>query len=211
MKNAPLNRNFATFLRILTNLLFNLRNNKAFLFSEVPFPFRKTFFMKKLKVNPYESALFSLLNTDNSTGKSSWIKDQFQIEKDIPRCHQYHPIINSYYGKKKLLKVIRSWYFGHQKVGYFQGLDSIAFVCLEIAEWDEPAAHLILEALYTKHLSNLVDSSGALKTTREQSQILQNLIAFFEPGLYLHLKSINFTPELYSVPWIVNLFSSKIK
>jgi TBC domain-containing protein kinase-like protein len=45
-----------------------------------------------------------------------------QIDLDIPRCHQYHPLLASPEGHRKLRRLLKAWVFaqkGHQV--YWQG------------------------------------------------------------------------------------------
>lgn len=51
---------------------------------------------------------------------------------DIPRCHQYHDLLSSPSGHKKLRRILKAWVVSHPEYVYWQGLDSLAapFVAL---------------------------------------------------------------------------------
>lgn len=50
----------------------------------------------------------------------------FQIEVDIPRCHQYNELLSSKEGHLKLKRVLKAWVISHPEYVYWQGLDSLA-------------------------------------------------------------------------------------
>src|SRR5262245_42385144 len=46
-----------------------------------------------------------------------------QIELDIPRCHQYHPLLSSPDGHRKLRRVLKAWVIANQNsLVYWQGM-----------------------------------------------------------------------------------------
>lgn len=48
-----------------------------------------------------------------------------QLEVDVPRCHQYHPLLNSPQGHLKLKKILKSWIVSNPNLTYWQGTTSI--------------------------------------------------------------------------------------
>ena len=49
-----------------------------------------------------------------------------KLDVDIPRCHQYHPLLSSPQGHCKLKNVLKSWVIAETgKYVYWQGLDSL--------------------------------------------------------------------------------------
>lgn len=49
----------------------------------------------------------------------------FQIEVDIPRCHQYDELLSSPQGHAKFTRVLKAWVVSHPHLVYWQGLDSL--------------------------------------------------------------------------------------
>ena len=62
-----------------------------------------------------------------------------QIEVDIPRCHQYEPLIASPEGSHKLKRVIKAWLVTHPHLTYWQGLDSLTTPFLYVKLIDAPS------------------------------------------------------------------------
>ena len=48
-----------------------------------------------------------------------------QIEVDIPRCHQYNPLLSSPAGHRKFKRILKAWVASHPEYVYWQGLDSL--------------------------------------------------------------------------------------
>ena len=48
-----------------------------------------------------------------------------QIDVDIPRCHQYDPVMTSAVAHKKLKRILKAWIADHPQFVYWQGLDSL--------------------------------------------------------------------------------------
>ncbi len=44
-----------------------------------------------------------------------------QIDVDIPRCHQYHPLLSSSEGHSKFRRILKSWVGSHARLVYWQG------------------------------------------------------------------------------------------
>lgn len=45
-----------------------------------------------------------------------------QLEVDIPRCHQYHPLLNNPTGHEKLRRILKAWCLKNPNLVYWQGL-----------------------------------------------------------------------------------------
>lgn len=112
-ENSNNNSDFSIKLRIFVLYSFvfatqNLKKNNV-LFSllyqiALPHSLRLNFWKFILGVNLRTEEIYKFLNIDNNI-YSDHSKTIIQIEADIPRCHQYHPILNDYEGKMKLYKV----------------------------------------------------------------------------------------------------------
>ena len=44
-----------------------------------------------------------------------------QIDLDIPRCHQYHPLLSSQEGHQKMRRVLKAWSAANPSSVYWQG------------------------------------------------------------------------------------------
>ena len=112
-ENSNNNNDFSMKLRIFVLYSFvfanqNLKKNNV-LFSllyQIPLPqsLRLDFWKFILGVSLKTEEIYKFLNIDNNIYSDN-SKIIPQIEADIPRCHQYQPILNDYEGKMKLFKV----------------------------------------------------------------------------------------------------------
>lgn len=129
-----------------------------------------------------------------------------QIEVDIPRCHQYDDFLSSPTGHMKLKRLLKAWVTAHPRYVYWQGLDSLTAAFLVTNFNDEETAFLSLYNFIPKYLHNffLKDNSLVIK---EYLTKFSQLAMFHEPALAKHLNTINFIPELYTIPWILTSFS----
>lgn len=55
----------------------------------------------------------------------------FQIEVDIPRCHQYDELLSSPQGHRKFRRVLKAWVVSHPDLVYWQGesLSAVTIWC----------------------------------------------------------------------------------
>lgn len=178
---------------------------------KLPMPenLRIKFWRKILEVEYDSNVLFSFIMCDNHIYPE---KNKFlsQIESDIPRCHQYHPLLNSYHGKLKLYEVLVSIMNFNQNTNYIQGLDSMGTVVLEATVFKKDVACVILGKIIDKTIRNFLNITEEKNYVKEYLLIFQWILFFTEPLLAQHLVDIGFLPELYAISWILNLFSSNI-
>jgi hypothetical protein len=57
---------------------------------------------------------------------SNRLMQSFQIEVDIPRCHQYDELLASPTAHAKLKRILKAWVATHPNYVYWQGLDSLS-------------------------------------------------------------------------------------
>ncbi|KAI9143714.1 rab-GTPase-TBC domain-containing protein [Paraphysoderma sedebokerense] len=129
-----------------------------------------------------------------------------QIDVDIPRCHAYHPLLSSPTGHEKLKRVLKTWLAANPKLVYWQGLDSVCAPFVALHFNNEAMAFACIQKFIPKFLSNFftTDNSAALQ---EYLAIFKHLLSFHDPELSVHLDSIGFHPELYSISWFLTLFA----
>nr|XP_039266398.1 TBC domain-containing protein kinase-like protein [Styela clava] len=141
-------------------------------------------------------------NIDKETPLSS----DRQIAVDIPRCHQYDPLLSSPVAHKKFKRILKAWLKSHPTLSYWQGLDSLCAAFLHLNFNTEHLAWASMSNYIDKYLYNffLKDNSAIIQ---EYLAVFRHLIAFHEPELANHLEKIGFIPELYSIPWFLTMFT----
>ncbi|XP_064391569.1 TBC domain-containing protein kinase-like protein isoform X2 [Halichondria panicea] len=129
-----------------------------------------------------------------------------QIDVDIPRCHQYHPLLSSSEGHSKFRRILKSWVGSHARLVYWQGLDSLCAPFLSLNFNNEALAYSCLSAFIDKYLHKffLRDNSAIMQ---EYLAVFNQLVAFHDPALFNHLDSIGFVPDLYAIPWFLTMFT----
>ncbi|ELR15717.1 TBC domain containing protein [Acanthamoeba castellanii str. Neff] len=130
-----------------------------------------------------------------------------QIDLDIPRCHQYNPLLASPEGHRKLRRLLKAWVLaqqGHQV--YWQGLDSLLAPFLTLNFEREARAYWCLHSLTSRYLPNffLPDNTIPLQ---EHLATFRQLLAYHDPQLATHLADVGFQPDLYSISWFLTLFA----
>ena len=132
-----------------------------------------------------------------------------QIEVDIPRCHQYEPLIASPEGGYKLKRVIKAWLVTHPHLTYWQGLDSLTTPFLFVNYNREDLVYATLTKFIEKYMRGLFERDNA-KVIQEYLAVFQQLIAFHDPELANHLSDLDgqaFVPDLYAIPWFLTMFA----
>ncbi|XP_046625304.1 TBC domain-containing protein kinase-like protein isoform X2 [Neodiprion virginianus] len=129
-----------------------------------------------------------------------------QIEVDIPRCHQYSELLSSGAGHQRLQRLLKAWVRDNPNYVYWQGLDSLTAPFLFLNFDNEARAFACISAFIPKYLHKffLKDNSAVIQ---EYLGKFSQTIAFHDPQLANHLKSINFVPELFAIPWFLTMFS----
>ena len=92
-----------------------------------------------------------------------------KIDKDIPRCHQYYPLLQCSAGHTKLRRMLKGtccmllahsvvmcavWVATHPQLRYWQGLDSLAAPMLTRHFDNEPAAYWCFNKLVEQKVAN---------------------------------------------------------
>eukprot|EP01048_Picozoa_sp_COSAG05_P004738 COSAG05_NODE_266_length_12619_cov_81.601677_9_plen_913_part_00 len=68
-----------------------------------------------------------IANNDGATGDGVLSRETIkQLAADVPRCHQYHPIMASAEGQLCLRRTLEGWLRAHPEYSYWQGIDSLA-------------------------------------------------------------------------------------
>ncbi|XP_031552382.1 TBC domain-containing protein kinase-like protein isoform X2 [Actinia tenebrosa] len=141
----------------------------------------------------------------DSIDKESPSSADRQIEVDIPRCHQYDPLLSSPTAHEKFKRVLKAWVVSHPNLGYWQGLDSLCAPFLSLHFNDEALAYACLSAFIPKYLHDFFLKDNA-PIIQEYLAVFSQLIAFHDPELFNHMQEIGFIPELYAIPWFLTMF-----
>lgn len=130
-----------------------------------------------------------------------------QIEVDVPRCNARHEAIGTQEGRRRLSRILKAWVLTNPTLEYWQGLDSLTapFVALTFNE-PEWKAFCMLQRMVQRYLSGMFLQKN---TSRLQTQLIQfnQLLAYHDPQLFMHLHEQQFNPELYAIPWFLTLFT----
>lgn len=142
----------------------------------------------------------------SSINKEQITSTDRQIDVDIPRCHQYDPLMATPQGHIKLKRVLKSWVLSNPDLVYWQGLDSLCAPFLYLNFNREELAFGCLTNFVKKYAANffLKDNSAVI---HEYLAVFSHLISFNEPELAAHFESIDFKPDLYAIPWFLTMFS----
>eukprot|EP00056_Hartaetosiga_gracilis_P011706 m.178631 g.178631 ORF g.178631 m.178631 type:complete len:951 (+) comp13559_c1_seq15:40-2892(+) len=129
-----------------------------------------------------------------------------QLDVDIPRCHQYYPLLSSPAGHVHLKRVLKAWIVSHPHLVYWQGLDSLSapFVILNFE--DEAAAYACLVTFVNKFVPNLFKqhNTDVLNTFLS---VFWNMLSFHDPQLWWHLEEMMFKPDLFAISWFLTCYA----
>lgn len=129
-----------------------------------------------------------------------------QIDLDIPRCHQYHPLLSSEEGHKKMRRILKAWVEYNPGMAYWQGLDSLLAPFVTLNYNNEARAFGCLQEMVRRYLQNFFLKENA-SFLQGHLLIFRQLIAYHDPELAVHLFNIDYHPELYAIPWFLTLFT----
>ncbi|RHW69974.1 GTPase activating protein [Trypanosoma brucei equiperdum] len=133
-----------------------------------------------------------------------------QLSVDIPRCHQYHPLLASSDGHERMWRIIKAWLLLNPELSYWQGLDSVCAVLLAASFHDEP---LVLAQLQELTHNYIPHDLASRETDLPQSmagkfQLFAVLLRYCDPQLATHLlDTVECGPELFAVGWFLALFA----
>lgn len=177
-------------------------------------PFRQKAWQSVLCCGPSDSQyerskrLFQKQSRDGSLETKLDIRSfEDQLQRDIPRSHQYHPVLYSKYGKARLQQLLCAWSVATKKP-YWQGLDSICAVF--IAAFDNASTESIFPLFlrfFEKYFPMYFELDSLDDLRRKWSSLFLRVLYFTDSALASHIVSIGFLPEVFSVSWFLTLFS----
>ena len=152
-----------------------------------------------------------------------------QLEQDVPRCHAYHPLLGGPEGapaRAALGRILAAWVRANrrraareaaraarhpcpQRLGYWQGLDSVAAPLLLAQGGDEPRAFACLRALVDGGRGGLhrLHAEDNTRTLGALFRALGVLLAFHDPRLAARLAKLGIAPPLFAMPWLLTLYA----
>ncbi|GBG25242.1 TBC domain-containing protein kinase-like protein [Hondaea fermentalgiana] len=132
-----------------------------------------------------------------------------QLQQDVPRCHQYHPVLRSGELREQVRRVLKAWVVSHPQGAYWQGMDSIAAALCALYPGDEAVSFAAFDRLVAQHLPGLFLRSKARNTRRIHSRLsaVEQMLAFHDPQLAAHLRSLGVESEHFALPWVLTMFA----
>jgi hypothetical protein len=149
------------------------------------------------------------LETANFYENKNFIqKEMSQIKKDIARCEEYDFYFKTDEGKCGLHSIFQGLLYNKEDFFYSQGMDSIASALIKLFHPEIEFSYQIFYKIFKKLLCNFYDLEYKnLKNLGFHHLILQRLISFIDPEIYLHLNKIAFFEDQFATCWILTLFS----
>jgi len=132
-----------------------------------------------------------------------------QLAVDLPRCHSYSAALAVPEKLRQLKDVLRTWAVGGEgslaERRYWQGFDSVGATVVLIYQREHEAWD-VLERIARRYLRYyLVESSHSCLTAH--TALLSQLLGFFDPKLFLHLRTMQVHTDMYAVSWVLTLFT----
>lgn len=135
------------------------------------------------------------------------IEMERQMDLDIPRCHQYHPLLASSEGHAKLGRVLKTWALAEEgEYVYWQGLESICAPFVALNFNDESLAFCSMLKFIRKFCAGFFVKDNSF-LMREYVGSFRTLLSFHDPELASHLFKLGLGPELYALPWFMTFYA----
>lgn len=108
-----------------------------------------------------------------------------------------------------MTRVLKTWVVSNPTLEYWQGLDSLTAPFVAVT-WTDPSAESRAFAMLQRMVRKFLAGMFLQKNTSQlqfQLIVFNQLLAYHDPRLFLHLRGQNFHPELYAIPWFLTLFT----
>jgi hypothetical protein len=211
---------------LIYNIIFHLNNyKKDDLLAEI----KKTGYQIPSNLRPFIYLILLEVDYFNDLEEMSLARiyeskidiqaEMSQVRKDILRCDEYDSIFKTEEGKYQLSSIFEALLYNKEGFFYSQGMDSIAAAMIKLFYTSkcelEHSMELAYEVFYKfikKLLFNFyILEEKTIKNLEFYHLIIQRLLAFFDPALYLYMEKINFFEDQYASNWILTLFSRTFK
>ena len=136
-------------------------------------------------------------------------KELKQIQSDVRRCVNFHPLIRLELVQKKIVTILSLFLAMNPDCAYIQGLDSIVVVLYTQLQGTSKSSLILplLKQINTIYLRPFIEKETHHANFRYASLLTSRLVAFHEPTLYKHFKDICFQHDFYLVQWFMTLFA----
>ncbi|ESL05621.1 hypothetical protein TRSC58_06723 [Trypanosoma rangeli SC58] len=133
-----------------------------------------------------------------------------QLEVDIPRCHQYHPLLATTEGHERLRRVIKAWLLMNPGLAYWQGMDSVCAVLLAVSFTNEALVAAQLQQLTLHYIPHdaVASSPSGVQSMEERLHQFAVMLRYCDPRLAFHLlDEVECRPELFAISWFLALLA----
>jgi len=158
--------------------------------------------------NPFQVYLLDMIGDFDE--EILHVKETQQIWNDIKRCETFHPLIESEEVKKRLQSLLKTFLVINEDACYIQGMDSITVVLYTLFPDKDHLVLPLLKQIFLSYLKPFIDKDTKNLSFTYPCLIVQRLLSFYEPELFNHFNSIDFSHNLYLVRWVMTLFAHSL-
>ncbi|RNF04179.1 putative GTPase activating protein [Trypanosoma rangeli] len=133
-----------------------------------------------------------------------------QLAVDIPRCHQYHPLLATTEGHERMRRVIKAWLLMNPGMAYWQGMDSVCAVLLAVSFTNEALVAAQLQQLTLHYIPHdaVASSPSGVQSMEERLHQFAVMLRYCDPRLAFHLlDEVECRPELFAISWFLALLA----
>ena len=130
--------------------------------------------------------------------ESEWM---VYIEKDLPRAYQLHELFTEKngLGQTEMRKVLKAYSIYNPKVGYCQGMTSIAGILLMLMPAEQ--AFWCLVSIMNKYLPGYF--SAGLLAVQLDGRVMESLVHDIDPKISAFLKKNDVQATFYAIEWFL--------
>jgi hypothetical protein len=116
------------------------------------------------------------------------IKELRQIQSDIRRCVNFHPLLRLELIQKQLVNLLSTFLVINKDFTYIQGLDSIAVVLFTQLQGTSKSNLILplLKQIYIMYLKPFIEKETHNLNFTYAALLTSRLVAFHEPVLFAH-------------------------
>ncbi|KAF5220350.1 hypothetical protein ECC02_006654 [Trypanosoma cruzi] len=136
-----------------------------------------------------------------------------QLSVDIPRCHQYHPLLVTAEGHERMRRVIKAWLLMNPELTYWQGIDSVCAVLLTVSFTNEALVAAQMQKLTQHYIPHgpVESSISGAKSMEDHLHQLVMMLRYCDPRLAVHLlDEVECHPEIFAISWFLTLFAHSL-
>jgi hypothetical protein len=127
-----------------------------------------------------------------------------QIAVDIPRCHQYHPLLRTTDGHNRIHAAIKLWLALNPSLRYWQGVHDVCAPLLALG-WDNMSFTAVC---LTRLVEQYVPHFFTENAMRHRIATFDALLQYHDPQLANHLlRTHECQSDMYAVSWFLTMFA----